>query len=564
MKKQRNREGKRQGLWQVLGFVVLLAAVFVFAGAFAKTNVLAESVGEHDLLPYHTKNVNMYNGNPEYTFTMMGEKYTKGFTRTAFYESRLLYNLDGEVSSVFFTVGHLDGGNTKAAGLKVYLDDIYQESYARTLTGDMMNEKITIPTAGVRKLTVIITESDGDYGFANVTKVGAHNYTSRITKAATAKEDGIREYTCEDCGATFAETVPARKDCEPYIFPYQASQLNKYDEEEGSSRYFTIMGNRYYKGFTKISYYTGTALYNLNAEYNSLRFTVGHLDGGDMNSATLRYYVDNVEMGSIGLSWNMTDRVVEIPNLSSARQLKITSSESDGDYAIFDFEGDLKDKTPKAHTYEEQVTMEAQFGVPGIMTHRCRNCGAFYTTNIPALKRSLKEEAVVVTLAATSYTYNGKAKKPAVKVTYNGETLVKGVDYKYGYSSNVNASTAVVTFKGIGNYKDTIKRTFTIVKAKQPLAAKGNTVAAAYSKVKSKQLVIAKEKAFVIKNAQGTLTFKKVAGAKALAVGKTSGSIGVAKGTKKGTYKIKVQITAAGSKNYKKGAKTVIVTVVVK
>ena len=297
MKKQRNREGKRQGLWQVLGFVVLLAAVFVFAGAFAKTNVLAESVGEHDLLPYHTKNVNMYNGNPEYTFTMMGEKYTKGFTRTAFYESRLLYNLDGEVSSVFFTVGHLDGGNTKAAGLKVYLDDIYQESYARTLTGDMMNEKITIPTAGVRKLTVIITESDGDYGFANVTKVGAHNYTSRITKAATAKEDGIREYTCEDCGATFAETVPARKDCEPYIFPYQASQLNKYDEEEGSSRYFTIMGNRYYKGFTKISYYTGTALYNLNAEYNSLRFTVGHLDGGDMNSATLRYYVDNVEMG---------------------------------------------------------------------------------------------------------------------------------------------------------------------------------------------------------------------------------------------------------------------------
>ena len=48
-----------------------------------------------------------------------------------------------------------------------------------------------------------------------------------------------------------------------------------------------------------------------------------------------------------------------------------------------------------------------------------------------------------------------------------------------------------------------------------------------------------------------------------ITVAKT-GKITVKKGLKKGTYKVKLRVTAAGNKNYKKKAKTVVVKVRVK
>ena len=56
----------------------------------------------------------------------------------------------------------------------------------------------------------------------------------------------------------------------------------------------------------------------------------------------------------------------------------------------------------------------------------------------------------------------------------------------------------------------------------------------------------------------------KVSGNKIFTVNQSNGSITVKKGTKKGTYKIKVKVTAAGNKNYKAGTKTVTCKVTVK
>ena len=70
-----------------------------------------------------------------------------------------------------------------------------------------------------------------------------------------------------------------------------------------------------------------------------------------------------------------------------------------------------------------------------------------------------------VTLSNTVYTYNGSAKTPDVTVTDGTTTLVKDTDYTVSYSSNVNAGTATVTVTGIGNYKNTVNKTFTINKA---------------------------------------------------------------------------------------------------
>lgn len=67
-------------------------------------------------------------------------------------------------------------------------------------------------------------------------------------------------------------------------------------------------------------------------------------------------------------------------------------------------------------------------------------------------------------LSYTKGTYTGSAKKPSVSVVSPaGEKLVLNKDFAVGYSNNVKVGTATVTVKGIGKYKGTIKKTFTII-----------------------------------------------------------------------------------------------------
>jgi len=62
-----------------------------------------------------------------------------------------------------------------------------------------------------------------------------------------------------------------------------------------------------------------------------------------------------------------------------------------------------------------------------------------------------------VTLSRTSYTYNGKAKKPTVTV----EGLTED-DYVVSYEDNVKVGTATVTITGVGDVGGTVTKTFKI------------------------------------------------------------------------------------------------------
>ena len=59
-----------------------------------------------------------------------------------------------------------------------------------------------------------------------------------------------------------------------------------------------------------------------------------------------------------------------------------------------------------------------------------------------------------------------------------------------------------------------------------------------------------------VTKAKGTVTYKKVKGSKKIAIAK-DGKVTVKKGIKKGTYKVKVKVIAAGNANYKKRTRTV-------
>ena len=157
-------------------------------------------------------------------------------------------------------------------------------------------------------------------------------------------------------------------------------------------------------------------------------------------------------------------------------------------------------------------------------------------------------------------TYNGKAQTLNIRVSDGEKDLVLNKDYKITYRNNVNAGTADVLINGIGDYEGGIMKPFKINKANNPLAVTTKTKSVKYTKVKKKKEVVAP---ITVTKKQGTVTFIKQKGSSSkLTISKTTGKITVKKGTKKGTYKIKVKITANGNKNYK--AKGIIKTIKVK
>jgi hypothetical protein len=73
-------------------------------------------------------------------------------------------------------------------------------------------------------------------------------------------------------------------------------------------------------------------------------------------------------------------------------------------------------------------------------------------------------------------------------------------------------------------------------------------------------LTIKRTLAFNVQKANGTVTYKKTSGPKKITVTK-AGKIKIKKGLKKRTYKVKVNLKAAGDKNHYSETKNVTVKV---
>lgn len=156
-----------------------------------------------------------------------------------------------------------------------------------------------------------------------------------------------------------------------------------------------------------------------------------------------------------------------------------------------------------------------------------------------------------VTLSKTSYTYNGKAKKPGVTVKVGGKKLINGTDYKLSYSSNIKAGTAVVTVTGKGKYTGKVQKTFTINKASQNF----NLIRSSYTYKKSDLKKSKQRVPIIVFNYKGTLS--KRSSSKYIYF--SNGACYVKKGTPKGTYR--VIVSASGNKNYKMQERTVKITI---
>ena len=183
-----------------------------------------------------------------------------------------------------------------------------------------------------------------------------------------------------------------------------------------------------------------------------------------------------------------------------------------------------------------------------------------------------KPAQTISSIANQSKTFGAKAFSLNAKTTGDGALT---------YKSNKTGVATVdkngkVTIKGVGTANITITAAetdkyaaatktvkVTVKKAANPLAVTGKTANVKFTALSKKNQTIAVKKAITVSKNQGKVTYAKKSGNAGITVAK-NGKITVKKGLKKGTYTVKVNVTAAGNAKYNKATKVATVKVVVK
>ncbi|MDO5337544.1 MAG: fibronectin type III domain-containing protein [Eubacteriales bacterium] len=205
------------------------------------------------------------------------------------------------------------------------------------------------------------------------------------------------------------------------------------------------------------------------------------------------------------------------------------------------------------YSLSEALTKENYKEKGSLVVPECKNVGKYvvyyYITakgysdksgqvKVEILPKSLDEKDV--SLEYTSTSYNAKLQTPAVII----KDLIPDEDYKVTYKKNRYVGTAQVIIKGIGNCTGTVKKSFTIVKAKQKIT------------VKTLEAEFAKNKTFSLgaKSTKGKMTFSS--SVPSVATVSSSGII-----TMKSRGKTRITITAAEKPQYAETTASFVVTI---
>ncbi len=161
-----------------------------------------------------------------------------------------------------------------------------------------------------------------------------------------------------------------------------------------------------------------------------------------------------------------------------------------------------------------------------------------------------------VTVTTSSKTYNGYKGTAGVQVVVNNTVLKKGTDYVVAGATTPSALAKTYTLGnieivGVGAYKGTLftSTDYTIKKAYQKPTVTPSKKTVYYSKLKKRTQYVTMKTT----GNKGAVTYSKSSGSKNLTVNKY-GKISVKKGTRKGTYSIKVKVYCkyVGYKYYSK------------
>ena len=349
--------------------------------------------------------------------------------------------------------------NSCISGTPTLTDDILTfnagESGSETITV-LVTLKNYQPMTVQIHVTVSEKSGDGDV------PPHAHSYTTQVTKVATCTETGIRTFQCSGCSDSYTEDIPA----------LQHSTVT----DAAVAPTCTVAG------LTEGSHCAtcGTVL-----KAQDIILAMGHvsvIDNAIAPSCTVAGLTEGSHCATCGTVLKAQDIIPAMGHVSVIDNAIAPSCTVAG-------------LTEGSHCATCGTVLKAQETIPAIghqyVTEKTKatttqNGGTIETCTVCGTQNQSDIIYAVsnISLSKTSYTYNGKVKKPSVIVKDStGQLLKKGVDYHVRYSSgrkNVGIYTVTVTLKG--NYTGNIHLSFSIL-------PKGTTISK----------VTAKSKGFLVK-----------------------------------------------------------------
>ncbi|MCD8191107.1 MAG: S8 family serine peptidase [Clostridiales bacterium] len=535
----------------------------------------------------------------EFTVTLSQTSYT--YDGTAKEPAVTVTDGEGDalVEETDYTVSYSDNTNAGTATVTITGIGRYTGSLSTDFTieiADLADCTVTVPEATyigsalVPAVTVmdangtVLTENT-DYtvtyeenmvnaGSYAVTVTGIGNCSGAVSAEFTIAAENLSTCTVELSATGYVydgtEQKPAVSvtDASGTLLTEETDYVVSYKDNVGvGTATVTVTGTGNYTGSTEVTFSIGTA------DLSDCTVTVSQTDfvydgevkepdvtivdeSGEILAEGVDYtvsYSDNINAGTatvtvtgignyVGIA--SATFTIEAADLSTctvtADSVTYTGSAQTPDITVKDANGDsLTAGIDYEVGYEENMVNVGSYDITVTGTGNYSGSAAAAFVIAP-----LDLSAFAVSLAPTSYTYDGKTKTPVVTVQdEDGRPLTEDTDFTVSYDDNVNAGTATVTVTGIGNYTGTVTADFTINKAKQTVTASVN----------SSSVVVGKT-AQITASAQGTLSYKS--GNTAVATVNNSGKV-----TAVGAGTATITVTAAATDNYLAGSATLTVTV---
>ena len=310
--------------------------------------------------------------------------------------------------------------------------------------GEVLNEA----ACGVEGKTQYTCKVCGE-SYIQVTPALSHELDGgEVTREATCAQGGIITYTCTLCGSTF----DSETDIDPDNHVWDDGVVTKEAscKETGTMTYTcTFCGEQKTEDIAK------TDAHVFGEGTVTAQPTCGKA-GKETVTCTLCGETVSRDIPATGNHYFGKGEVIKAADCTHAG-LKHYVCAGCG------FEVDTIIPKSAVHSFDSGVVTKAPtLTSAGSKTYTCKLCKKTLVKSIPKL---IDISKLSVSLSASSYTYDGKAKRPTVTVKNGSKTLTLGTDYTVTYAGNTRAGTTSVTVTGKGAYASSVKKTFSIIAA---------------------------------------------------------------------------------------------------
>ena len=432
---------------------------------------------------------------------------------------------------------------------------------------------VTAPTCRDKGYTTYTCSVCGDSYRADYTeKTNDHDYNGVVTKLPTCTAKGIKTFTCSVCGDTYTEPVEklAHTPAEAVKENEKAATCTatgSYDSVVYCSECHTEL-SREPKTIDLIAHTPAT-----DEAVAPTGTSTGLTEGSHCSVCGEILVAQEIvpalipEGASVAVSGDKA--VITLSDGSTItvpKDTKETVKNADGTYTVT-----LNDGSSVTVSSNTEITKTAN----GQLNIKATDNGKTTTVTVPSGSSVVKngDNYKIIVVNGTETVEKTVAAGETVVIDKSGSMSCNG-NHKYDKGvvtiapSYVADGVKTYTCTVCGNQK--IEKLVKLPKKANTLTVKAKKPTVKLAKLKKKNQVIALKKTMTVSKAKGTVTYKLSSAKKGkknfkkyFKVAK-NGKITVKKGLKKGTYTVKIKVTAAGNTEYNAAVKTVTVKIKVK